>query len=139
MKTYVLDASVALAWYLPETFSQEARRWRDHCLEGEARFIAPGLHYWEVANVLRTYTRRGELTEVLAHEIYGLHRKAPISIVEPSADKVLKIAFQYGASVYDAVYITVALENQATLLTGERTTSPWVVKLGKVARPLRES
>ena len=50
-----LDTSVAVAWYLPERYSVEARTWRTSLIEGRVRLIVPGLHYWELANVLRTF------------------------------------------------------------------------------------
>lgn len=41
--------------------------------------VVPGLHYWEFANVLRTYVRCGELEEPLAHEVYAAHVEAPLT------------------------------------------------------------
>jgi len=35
--------------------------------------------------------------------------------------------------VYDAVYIRLALDYDAVLLTAEKSTRPWVVKLGDLA------
>ncbi len=133
MTRRVLDASVALAWYLPEIFSREAKRWRESLLDGKVYFLAPTLHYWEVGNVLRTYVRRGELQQDLALEIYGTHVEAPIEVVEPMKDDLLHIALDYQATAYDAVYIALSLEHQIPLLTAERTTTPWVVKLGNLA------
>ncbi len=133
MTRRVLDASVAIAWYLPETFSSDARRWRSRLIEGEIRLLVPSLHYWEVGNVLRTYVRRGELEESVAHEIYGAHLQAPLDLSEPPRGDVLRTALEYEATVYDAVYIALSLAHEAPLLTAERTTAPWVVKLGPLA------
>jgi len=47
---------------------------------------------------------------------------------------LLAAALEYGATVYDARFIALALSLKAPLLTSERTTTPWVVKLGKLAR-----
>jgi predicted nucleic acid-binding protein len=129
----VLDASVAIAWYLPEAFSADARRWRTLLLDGNVRLLVPSLHFWEVGNVLRTYVRRGELEESLALEIYDTHLQAPLHVAEPTRNDVLRIALEYEATVYDAVYIALSLAEEAPLLTGERTTAPWVVKLGRLA------
>lgn len=132
MKTHVLDTSVAIAWYLPESFAAQAKRWRDKFASRRARLIVPSLHYWEFANVLRTYVRRGDLAESLAHEIYETHLGADLNIVEPDRTRVLATALEYGATAYDAVYITLAMDHDAPLLTAERTTTPWVVRLGKL-------
>ena len=44
---------------------------------------------------------------------------------------VLDTALEYDATVYDAVYISLALALDTCLLTAEKSTTPWVVKLGK--------
>jgi predicted nucleic acid-binding protein len=134
MTTHVLDTSVAVAWYLPEAFSQAARRWQTKLLRDEVGFCVPNLHYWEFGNVLRSYVRRGELEQELAAEIYALHLEAPLTAVEPDRTHTLANAFEYGATVYDAVYITLCLSLDAPFVTAERTTTPWVVKLGDRVR-----
>ncbi len=130
MSALVLDTSVAAAWYLPEEFSERARKWQSRLLEGRIRLIVPSLHYWELANVLRTYVRRGELEAGIASEIYGLHLEAPLECDEPEKGRVLETALDFAATAYDAVYIALARMLEVPLLTAERTTTPWVVRLG---------
>jgi predicted nucleic acid-binding protein len=131
---HVLDASTALAWYLPEIFQDAARRWQRDALAQRVHFAVPSLHYWEVGNVLRTYVRRRALAADLAHEIYGLHLQAPLEVAEPDRAAVLQVAMDYEATVYDAVYIALTLALGAPLVTAERTTTRWVVKLGKLVK-----
>ncbi len=137
MTTRILDASVALAWYLPESFAAAARLWQRRLLGEEIRFVVPSLHFWEVANVLRTRERRGELDATLAEEIYDLHLAAPLEVVEPERGVVLRVALEYGATAYDAVYIALAQELGAPLVTAEKTTTPWVVRLGDMVEGVR--
>ncbi len=137
MKALVLDTSVAMAWYLPETFSPEARKWRQRLLDGQIELVVPGLHYWEVANVLRTYVARAEIDADLASEIYQLHLEAPLVVQEPDRGDVLSTALRFGSTAYDAVFIALALSSNLPLLTAERTTTPWVVKLGKRVESVR--
>lgn len=40
---------------------------------------------------------------------------------------------QFDATVYDAVYIQLTMERDASLITAERSTTSWVVKLGERA------
>jgi predicted nucleic acid-binding protein len=136
MTARILDTSVAIAWYLPERYSIEARVWRTALVEGRARLIVPGLHFWEMANVLRTYVRRGEISALVAREIYTVHCEAGLEASEPDKRSVLDVALNYDATAYDAVYVALSLERQVPLLTAERTTTPWVVKLGKLAAPI---
>lgn len=129
MNAYVLDTSVAVAWYLDETFSVSARQWQERMLSGKVVLIVPSLHYWEFANVLRTLVHRRELTEALAREIFELHLDAPLQRAEPEEKGVLDIALQYQATAYDAVYIGLSLSRDIPLITAERTTTAWVTKL----------
>ncbi len=137
MKAFVVDASVAVAWYLPEAFSEAARSYRTRFLEGEVRLLVPSLHYWEFGNVLRTYIRRRELDAGLAREVFDLHLEASLETAEPARAAVLATALELDATVYDAVYIALARSAQATLLTAERSTTPWLVRLGKAVEVVR--
>ena len=99
-------------------------------LAGKAILLVPSLHYWEFANVLRTLVWRRELAETLAREIYELHLEAPLEPSEPDRGAVLDAAFEYGATAYDAVFISLCLSRGAHLITAEKTTTAWVAKLG---------
>lgn len=137
MKSLVLDTSVAVAWYLPESFSTEARRWKKRMIDEDVGFVVPCLHYWEFASVLCTSVTRGEIEEDLATGIFKTHLDAPLAIQEPDRSLVFATAIRYGATAYDADFISLVLGADLPPLTGERTTTPWVVKMGKRAVTLR--
>ena len=137
MNIYVLDTSVAVGWYLEEAFSPSARTWQEKMMKGKIVLLVPSLHYWEFANVLRTLVQRREISEALAREIYELHLEAPLERAEPDEEQVLDVAFEYGATAYDAVYISLSLSRGVPLITAERTTTPWVVKLGDQIEAVR--
>ena len=129
-RNYVLDTSVAVAWYLEESFATRARIWQQKLISSKVELIVPSLHYLELANVLRTLVKRRELDEELAREIYGLHLEAPLEIREPDSRGLLDLALEYGATAYDAAFISLCLDKDIPLITAERTTTPWVTKLG---------
>jgi len=129
MNQYVLDTSVAVAWYLEETFSPAARRWQEQLLSGRVQLVVPPLHYWEFANVLRILVRRRELTKSLALETYELHLDAPLERSEPDERSVLDTAMEFDATAYDAVYICMCISRSIPLITAEKTTTPWVTRL----------
>ncbi len=129
MNAYVLDTSVAVAWYLDEIFSVSARKWQERLLSGRIILIVPVLHYWEFANVLRTLFYRREIAEDLAREIYEVHLEAPLEIAEPNKRLIMDTALEYGATAYDAVYISLCLSRDIPLITAEKTTTAWVTKL----------
>jgi predicted nucleic acid-binding protein len=54
---YVVDASVAIKWYAPEIYEQEATK----LLHGNHAFHAPELIYPEFSNILWKKVRRGEI------------------------------------------------------------------------------
>ena len=135
----VVDTGVAVAWYLPEKFSSAARSWQRRMLEGSAELLVPGLHYWEFANVLRTRVRRGELDPESAADVYSLHLDAPMVSLEPDRASVLQTALKYETTAYDAVYVALCIAHNIPLLTGERPTTPWIRKLGKLADCIVES
>ena len=130
MTSYVMDTSVLIAWYLPETSSKAAKEWRKKLLSDSVKLIVPGLHYWEFGNVLRTYVMRKEISEDLAREIFELHLEAPLEIREPDRTAVFDTAMTYGSTVYDAVFISLSLALDVRLITAEKATTPWAVKLG---------
>jgi predicted nucleic acid-binding protein len=129
----VLDTSVAVAWYLDETGCETARKWQTECLAGHIDVLVPSLHYFEFANVLRTYVRRRELTAAQAEAIYSLHLDAPVTVMEPERESLLRTAIEFDATAYDAAYVLVAIAQDALLVTAERATTPWVRKLGRQA------
>jgi predicted nucleic acid-binding protein len=128
MNAFVLDTSVAIAWYLDEVFSTAARLWQERLLSGKIALVVPLLHYWEFANVLRTFVQRRELPEDLAREIFDLHLDAPMNRAEPDARKVLDVSFEFRATAYDSVYIALSQSRDIPLITAEKTTTPWVSK-----------
>jgi predicted nucleic acid-binding protein len=131
MSTYVLDTSVAMAWYVPEAFAEPARGWQARMLEDRVHFVIPALHYWELANALRTNVRSRNLDAKLAMEIWTLHLDAPLQVVDPPAESIFALALEYDATAYDAVYIALALQLDVPLLTAERPSTPWVKRMGK--------
>lgn len=137
MSLFVIDTSVTLAWYLEEEFSPAARQWQDRLLSGTARLLVPSLHYWEFANALRTLAVRKTIEEETAQELLDLHLDAPLEVAEPDRREVFRLALEFGATVYDAVFICLALANDVHLVTAERSTTRWVAKLGDRVQQVR--
>jgi predicted nucleic acid-binding protein len=129
----VIDTSVAIAWYANEKFSKPAREWQDRLLSGRLHAMVPPLHYVEFANALRAYVLRREMDRRLAEDVYALHLDAPLDAVEPPRAAVLATALEFSATAYDAAFISLAMTCDCPLVTAERSTAPWVVKLGQLA------
>jgi predicted nucleic acid-binding protein len=133
MKLFILDTSVAVAWYFKESFSDQAIHWQKKALLKEATFIVPTLHFYEFANVLRKLMLQKKIESYLAEEVWDLHTQFPFKVTDPDYTKSYPTALAYEATPYDGVYINLALELRTPLITADRKTHTWVKKLGKLA------
>lgn len=112
----IVDASVALAWCLPDEPNPLAERTLDR-LAGEDGLI-PALFWYEVRNVLLTAERRGRIEAAHADEALFWLREMPFT-ADPGDDdvRVLALARKHGLTAYDAAYLALALARQAPLAT----------------------
>lgn len=114
----VVDASVAAKWYLDEPHAQAARR----LLGGSFRLLVPGFFFAEVGNVLWKRWRRGELsaedigTTLDALELVPLRVQSTRTLLP----RAIEIATAHGRSVYDSLYLALAVEESARMVTADR-------------------
>lgn len=105
---------------------------------GRVDLLVPELHYWEFSNTLRNYVIIDGLNRGHALEIFEIHLQSPLSLRTVNKKSVLENALKYDATAYDAVYITMALENDCPLITAEKKTRSWIRKLGDRVISVRE-
>ena len=113
----VVDASVAVKWFLPEVHSQAASR----LLKGEFELLAPDLIWSELGNVLWKRWRRRELTREAASEIIGDFKRYPLRIVRsgPILDVTWRLAGTVNRCFYDSLYLALAETQQCALVTAD--------------------
>src|SRR6266568_3384192 len=100
MKTYVVDASVVVKWFVPEVHSESAVRF----LDPDFHLLVPDLLFPEIGNTLWKKIRRGSLIEDDAMAIISALDKVPLH-VQSSAELLpvaLGLANSLDRSVYDA-------------------------------------
>lgn len=110
----VVDASVALAWGLPDERSPFADQVLDAIAETGS--LAPSLWIPEVLNGALAAERRkrlsGDEAEALVMMIEALHRRRIVKVVDLDAGHALAqlhpLARTLGISAYDAVYLLLA-------------------------------
>ena len=114
----VVDASVVVKWYVPETDSAAAVA----LLEAASDLLAPDLLAAELANTLWKKVRRGELTAAQAEEVVAAFSNAcPVTLVSslrllPAA---LELALRWQRSVYDCLYLALAVAEGCHLFTAD--------------------
>ena len=115
--TWVVDASVALKWVIPEVLSDKADRVRD----GDEDIIAPDLLLVEVANALWKKTRSKEISPREADDAFGLLRESGIDLrpAAPLLPRAMDVARRLSHPVYDCVYLALAERERAALVTAD--------------------
>jgi predicted nucleic acid-binding protein len=115
--TIVVDASVAIKWVFEEEGSTAARR-----LLVEEPLIAPDFLILECANILWTAVRRGKLTREQASEALAGLQMLPVQLLAMrdyiAAAQALSLELNH--PVYDCLYLVIALDQRAALITADR-------------------
>jgi predicted nucleic acid-binding protein len=114
---FVIDASVAIKWYLAEEHSVAATR----LLSQEHERIAPELILVEAAQVL---AKRARLEEISASEaqasVVALRDSIQLAESASLVSAALDIALAHRRSVYDSLYVALALRETCQLVTADR-------------------
>lgn len=124
MIRFVLDASVALAWFVDNPVAPYATRVRKS-LASDARAVVPGLWHLEMANGLAVAERRGILTPTNAKAGITVIEQLLTQTIESSAEfisirQVLATAQTFELTAYDAVYLETARHERLPLATLDR-------------------
>jgi predicted nucleic acid-binding protein len=117
MADVVVDTSTVVKWYIPEQHHEQARALRDDFLNGKHDLCAPALMPFEALNALN-YSGHydGERLQEAAHSLenYGIDLVS-FGSVGPLAE----ITDTVGITAYDAAYVALALERDATAYTAD--------------------
>lgn len=117
MSRFVVDASAAIKWFLPEIHAEAARR----LLDGSHSLLVPDLIFAEVGNILWKRVRSAEITEAEATTILQTFGATRFQ-VHPSWPLVLlahEIACRTQRTVYDCLYLALAVREQAIVVTAD--------------------
>ena len=118
---FVLDNSVAVAWFLPSQANSYTHAMAKR-LETEKAWV-PALWQLEIANVLRTACLRHKLAHTTAREIFDALSKLPIQVDQgdgPSGRQLFELAMRYQISSYDAAYLELAMRLGLDLATQDQ-------------------
>lgn len=127
--TFVVDASVAVAWVFEDERTPETDRWLD--LLTATRAVVPAHWSLEVANVIIRGARAKRIAARSVRETLALLGALPLQVDDATADAALartaEVAMRYGLTTYDAAYLELAERLALPLATRDRA-------LGRAAR-----
>jgi len=115
---YVVDASVAIKWFIPERLSEAAGRLH----QANHSLSVPAFFWLEIGNVLTKKIRRGELTgeegDFILKELRQLRvqRHADERLFRPA----YALARQTQRSLYDCLYLALAEVIDGRVVTADR-------------------
>lgn len=117
MTAFILDASVALAWVLPE---RDSERCAPLFVEAATRGVAAPSHWLaEVGNVLLVNERRGRVAP--EEHALALERLAALPAARDTlpwlAEPALTLARRHRLTLYDALYLELAARRALPLAT----------------------
>jgi len=118
MSTLVVDASVAAKLFVEEDLSEAALS----VLDVSNQLHAPDFLFLEMDNVICKWVRRGVITESEGGDIRAAFRRIPIK-VHPFVslrDSAYYIANQTRRSVYDCLYVALAVFLNGWMVTADR-------------------
>ncbi|MDX1661932.1 MAG: type II toxin-antitoxin system VapC family toxin [Gemmatimonadota bacterium] len=118
MTRLVVDASVAAKWLIDEEGTEAALRLRDPAYD----LVGPDLLFLEVGSVVWRKVHRGEIDGDDGRAMVAAILDAPLRVELSSALLPLawEIAVAHDRSVYDGVYLALAVAIDAPLVTADR-------------------
>jgi predicted nucleic acid-binding protein len=124
VKHFVLDASIALAWFLDRPTPQYADHIKQLLVRGN-RAVVPALWKLEIANGFISAERRGTLAASDTNEALQSLDIVIAHAIDNSPDSVsmrgiLRAAREFQLTAYDAVYLDIALRQELPLATLDR-------------------
>jgi predicted nucleic acid-binding protein len=113
---FVLDASTTAAWCFPDETSSSADQALDHLSNDNA--FAPQIWWAEIRNILIVSERRGRIDPQDSGRFLSDLSRLPIAIDNDAQESaVLDLARRYSLTVYDALYLELALRHALPLAT----------------------
>jgi len=114
---FVLDASFAASWFLPD----EASPATNALLDQVAEAAVPSLFRHEMRNLTLLAHRRGRMSRAKFREVIAELGAAPIRDCGPGDDDdIVDLALKHDLTAYDAAYLELALRKRFPLATLDR-------------------
>jgi predicted nucleic acid-binding protein len=114
---FVVDASVVVKWFVPEIHSEAARR----LLALPREYVGPDLLFAEAANTIWKKIRRKELPADEGPRLVADIGRIAVETVtcRALAEDAFALANATGRTVYDAMYLALAVRLDTRLITAD--------------------
>lgn len=122
VKSYVIDASVAIKLFVEEPLSGVVDKLFDSFTSQPfIQLFVPDLFYTECTNILWKYVIRHNMKPATARRNLALLRGLTLEKLETDLiiSDALSLALKYEITVYDACYLAAAHSTHATLITAD--------------------
>ena len=118
MKRCVIDASVIAV----SIFQEELEKCSSALLASDCVQMAPSIVFSEVGNVVWKRFRRQEINEEEASRILTGFFRLPLKVtpLENLIESALLIAMQYDRTVYDTLYVALAVKTDSKIITADK-------------------
>jgi predicted nucleic acid-binding protein len=115
--TVVIDASIAIKWFVPENLREQAL----DVLKAEDHLAAPDLLIPDLASLALEKARRNEISSLQARTIMSGIESSGLELIPASivCDRAIEIADTLDRSAYDCFYIATAERLDTTLITAD--------------------
>jgi len=132
-RSFVADASVAIAWVHPAQATSETEAMLDRLVAGDS-LVVPALWPLEVANALTVLRRRRKLTPDEARNAIEIIRELPVVIDHEAAaiafTRLVDLASKYELTIYDAAYIELAARRELPLASNDARMKQAAIRSG---------
>ena len=119
---WVMDASVGIKLFVPETHSEQAQALFDPSDLIPPDVVVPDLFYVECANILWKYVRRFGYPVLEAGKNITALKKLALRTVPSSThmERALELALKWDVTAYDACYLALAEQMKVPLVTADQ-------------------
>jgi len=132
-RSFVADASVAIAWIHPAQATPETDSMLDRLAAGDT-LVVPALWPLEVANAITVLRRRRKLTVNEAQVAIQIIRELPTAIDHEGATvaftRLVDLASEHELTVYDATYIELAIRMRLPLASNDARMKEAAIRSG---------
>ena len=121
MSLYVINAGIAVKWFILEPDSERARQLLENYNHGADDLLAPDLLIAEAANVFWKRAERSDITGREAADNLNdlLALNLPLTASSLLARKALTLAQAHHRSVYDCLYLALSIDLGCDLISSD--------------------